>query len=83
MIPTGIIEVVFSCALLAVGWMIKYGFNTINETLKEINKNLANAINRLVHLETWKVESEKIADARHIENQRAISDLKDAIKKRR
>ena len=83
MIPSGILEAIFTAALFGVGWMIRYGFLTINTTLKEISDNLAQAINRLVHLETWKVESEKIAAERHEENKDAIQALKDEINERR
>ena len=83
MIPSGIMEALFTAGLFAMGWMIKYGFTIINTTLKEINVNLSNTINRLVQLETWKTESEKLSKERHVENQNAISKLEEEMKRRR
>lgn len=83
MIPSGIMEAVFSVALVVAGWLIKHGFITVNRTLEKISETLNQAVNRVGQLETWAKHREKTDDERHSQNQKAIDELKDSIKQRR
>lgn len=83
MIPSGIMEAVLMCALALLGFLLKHEFSQLNSNLEKINGTLGEATNRLVALETWKVENERLATQRHEENKTAIARLEDKIDQRK